>query len=317
MTEKYELLTINQVGSDLQITDEFKKLIEMLPIIVTEAKTILEKPIETLTEDELIESQKEVTDITAKYKRSIEDGLSLIKATYNNSRDTTVKAYTSKLSEAGYDELQDILKEIKERKTMILERRKSERWNEVKDHFNKVLSGDAYAQVREKFPNITFDTFYNQNKSLIKGAKDFKVSKNVLQVVTDFIVKLNDDLNTIQALNSPFEMALFDKYQTVLNVPDVITHNTSLIHQAEMAKKRELDKLANQKKELDAANKRKEDAAKLLKKEPVKASTVNFEKLLAIYPLVQQGAKDINNAKPDQYEDIATTVINKVRDILK
>ena len=137
---KNELITISQVESDAKPTSELVKIVQEMPTVIEKAKKLLKTPAnEELDEEVFKETQKELREFN-RYHKDIEGAIKNVRKAFDTHKKETENQIRGMLEKAGYDELSELVDEIKNREKMIINNRKNQRWDQLKEHYNNVLN---------------------------------------------------------------------------------------------------------------------------------------------------------------------------------
>lgn len=309
-TENNQLVVFNTIQTDMQPTPNFAQLQKEIPLVVNKGKQLLSiADNEDVDEAEFDRVTNELKPIQQK-KKQVDNEIKAIRKKFNDARDLKVNQLKKALNDVGFDELDTIDKEIKNRKKLILNKREQQRWDELEKEFNETLE-TSYPSLKEKVPSFSFTMFYNANPKLISGAKSRKVTDKVKSKVADYIDKFAKDIQTIESLESPYEDKLIRTYLTTEDITETIQAEKQFKKQAEDDAKRKQEEIERQKRKIEEENKKQEKIAKLTKKEVKKESTENIDKLQKIYNIMNDVFKQGVN------EQRSKEAIEKIKEIVK
>lgn len=303
------LIAINGMMVKIRPTSGFQQLKNDIPIVRDEAKKLLDRVNDEDIDEEDFDLIMKRLNLVTKGTKKIQDELKKLRAFYNEQRDLKQNQILNALNEVGYDDLNDIVNDINNTKKLIIENRKNERWNELKDEFNKVLD-NTYPSLKEDVPTFTFQTFRNNHSKMVSGAKSRKITKKDLAEVTDYISKYAKDIQSIKALDSEFESKLIRSYVMSEDLSATIEDEKRFKEEQERERKRKEELLQREKQRIEEENKKKEKVAKLTKKEVKKESTENLDKLREIFDIMN---KFFDN---DKTEANAKKAVDKIREVV-
>lgn len=303
------LIIFNKVQTDMQPTPNFNKLKQEIPLVVQKGKQLLSiADNEDVDEAEFDRVTKELKPIQQK-KKQVDEEIKRVRKIFNDTRDLKINQLRNSLNQVGFDELDDIDKEIKNRKKLILTKRERQRWNELEIEFNETLDA-SYPKLKEKVPSFNFNMFYNAHPKLVSGAKTKKITAKTKATVADYIQNVSKDIETIESLESPYEDKLIRTYLTTEDITETIQAEKKFKKQAEEAEKRKQEEIERQKKKIEEENKRQEKIAKLKKEEAKKESTEHIDKLQQIYHIMNDVFKQ------GVTEDRSKDAITKIKEIV-
>lgn len=309
MAEQDNFLQIEHVQSDLRPTPQFKELVNTIPKVVERGDQLLKQAInEDVDEQEFDYVTQELKPVQ-KYKKQIEKEIKAARKRFNDERDFRIGQIKEVLENAGYDELERIDKEIKNNKKLILNKRQRERWNELEDHFNQLLE-NTYPKLKEHVPEFSFNMFYNAHPKFVSGAKTKKVTDKMRSEVANYLDNFNKDIETILAMNSPFEQKLIRTYLTTEDMTATIQSEQKFKEAEKKEQQRREEQFKREKERIERENKKKEKAAKLQNKKAEQTSTENIDKLKEIYDIMQSVITNGIN------EDESRKAIQKIKDIV-
>lgn len=303
------LIAINGMMVKIRPTSGFQQLKNDIPIVRDEAKKLLDRVNDEDIDEKEFDLIMKRLNLVTKGTKKIQDELKKLRAFYNEQRDLKQNQILNALNEVGYDDLNDIVNDINNTKKLIIENRKNERWNELKDEFNKVLN-NTYPSLKEDVPTFTFQTFRNNHSKMVSGAKSRKITKKDLAEVTDYISKYAKDIQSIKALDSEFESKLIRSYVMSEDLSATIEDEKRFKEEQERERKRKEELLQREKQRIEEENKKKEKVAKLTKKEVKKESTENLDKLREVFDIMN---KFFDNEKT---EANAEKAVDKIREVV-
>lgn len=312
---KNELITISQVESDAKPTSELVKIVQEMPTVIEKAKKLLKTPAnEELDEEVFKETQKELREFN-RYHKDIEGAIKNVRKAFDTHKKETENQIRGMLEKAGYDELSELVDEIKNREKMIINNRKNQRWDQLKEHYNNVLN-KTYPEIKEKLPNLNFENFQANHDNLISGAKTFKVNDKIYNVVSEHLNQADKDLKAILEMESLYEDKLLQHYEQTLDLSDVFIREKQLKKEEEDIQRRRAEKMKKQQEAIEKENKKKEQIAKLQNKKTTKESkpsTDNIKKLAKIYTCVNNAA---NQYASDITDEQAKETLNQILEII-
>lgn len=303
------LIAINGMMVKIKPTSGFQQLKNDIPIVRDEAKRLLDRVNDEDIDEEDFDLIMKRLNLVTKGTKKIQNEMKKLRAFYNEQRDLKQNQILNALNEVGYDELSDIVNDIKNTKKLIIENRKNERWNELENEFNKVLD-NTYPSLKEDVPTFTFQTFRNNHSKMVSGAKSRKITKKDLAEVTDYISKYAKDIQSIKALDSEFESKLIRSYVMSEDLSATIEDEKRFKEERERERKRKEELLQREKQRIEEENKKKEKVAKLTKKEVKKESTENLDKLREVFEIMN---KFFDN---DKTEANAKKAVDKIREVV-
>ena len=303
------LIAINGMMVKIKPTSGFQQLKNDIPIVRDEAKRLLDR----INDEDIDEKDFDLIikrlNLVTKGTKKIQDEMKKLRAFYNEQRDLKQNQILNALNEVGYDDLNDIVNDIKNTKKLIIENRKNERWNELENEFNKVLD-NTYPSLKEDVPTFTFQTFRNNHSKMVSGAKSRKITKKDLAEVTDYISKYAKDIQSIKALDSEFESKLIRSYVMSEDLSATIEDEKRFKEEQERERKRKEELLQREKQRIEEENKKKEKVAKLTKKEVKKESTENLDKLRSVFDIMN------NFFENEKSEANAKKAVDKIREVV-
>lgn len=312
---KNELITISQVESDAKPTSELVKIVQEMPTVIEKAKKLLKTPAnEELDEEVFKETQKELREFN-RYHKDIEGAIKNVRKAFDTHKKETENQIRGMLEKAGYDELSELVDEIKNREKMIINNRKNQRWDQLKEHYNNVLN-KTYPEIKEKLPNLNFENFQANHDNLISGAKTFKVNDKIYNVVSEHLNQADKDLKAILEMESLYEDKLLQHYEQTFDLSNVFIREKQLKKEEEDIQRRRAEKMKKQQEAIEKENKKKEQIAKLQNKKTTKESkpsTDNIKKLAKVYTCVNNAA---NQYASDITDEQAKETLNQILEII-
>lgn len=303
----------------------FNQVLSQIPKLNAKARSLQEKDINELDDDEVTELTREMNDLS-KYDKKFKEVEKAIRKKFNEPRDLIVNEYKERLEKAGFDEFEQNIKKNKQLKRDILANRANKRWAELKTTFDATLQ--AYPIIQEMAPDLTdFNKFRVRHLKLISGAKTRKVNDKTRSVVTNELYQYSQNLTEIKRnsneLLPPYQKMILNAF---INEPtsDNLMAQFSVIKQKQTAdlKAQELAK-----KQAEEAKKHQEELAKqrqnqptaqpkpqpIVNHTPVQSNIPNYTWLTNyIYSLPK--ARDIHNndvAKAFVLHDLYTNITNR------
>lgn len=212
MTEENQnpLIQITVPNANIQQSTRFEEVLAQIPELNKESEAIQATDIKKLDEDQITQLNKKMRVVSG-YKRDMNAVRKAIKDSYNKPRDMVLNWFDSKLSAAGFDELETNINKNKQLSRDVLANRANERWQELEATFNATL--EAYPLIKEMAPQLAdFTQFRVRHPKLVSGAKNKKITDKVRGEVANEIAAYNNGLQDIKANAAK----LAPSYQTTL-----------------------------------------------------------------------------------------------------
>lgn len=227
------LVTLDKYVPTLKTSESYRRLLRTLPVTVRQAKEILNKPLDKLTDDEIMDVQKQLKE-PIETAKNIEKSVKALRSVFNHERDDMVDKINDDLEKAGYKDLKEAVTNATRLKSEVVNHRLEARWHQLEDHWNQLMeqvyvNTDPAKTMSLRLTELTFDRWRQSNVKLVSGAKTRKLHDSDFQLITDYLQGANNDFVAILNLKSSFEDELLRYYQSAPDLSQVLKYNDRLI----------------------------------------------------------------------------------------
>lgn len=193
LTNEVAILTpFDDDVTSLKFSAEFEKnLAEIRPTL--EKLSALQKINVTEVDDDDLSKTLQALSEAQGMKKQIDESRKILRQHFDSVRDENLTYFDNRLSEAGYDELVEADKDIKQLKKDVLAHRINERWAELKETFDSCL--DLYPIIADYSQTLTdYSKFRIRHKDMVTGAKKAPITERHRTAVRQIMYSISENL---------------------------------------------------------------------------------------------------------------------------
>lgn len=208
-----ELMKIDHKNDTLTVSQNFQDALNQMPSVIAEAKKYLDTDINELDEKDITALRKKTKPLKD-YKRQFDQGATMINKFFNAKRDAVKQQYTTLLENAGFDQLEDVDRRLRELDKDIKANRKNQRWAKLKTYFD--AQQNLYPDLQQLAPDTLgdFNHYRVTHPKMVSAAKSKPLRENDIKALNQDLYQYHENLTrlTQSGLGTTYQQQVIKEY---------------------------------------------------------------------------------------------------------